>query len=78
MGEMKRRHKLTSKYKKYANVTLRGHEAKFRIPHSKTEIHKKGFFPSEIHFWNIIPPHAPAADSPQAFRSTTEVWLRND
>ena len=34
-----------------------GREAKLRIPHSKIS-----FFPSAIRLWNIIPPHALAAD----------------
>ena len=34
--------------------------------------------PSAIRLWNNTTPQEPAADSPQAFRSTTEVWLRND
>ena len=32
--------------------------------HSKTEIHRNGFFPTAICLWNIIPPHAPATNSP--------------
>lgn len=34
------------------------------FPHSKTEIHRNGFFPTAICLWNIIPPHAPATNSP--------------
>lgn len=44
------------------------HETKLLVPNSKIETHKNSFFPSAIRLWNTIPPHAPAADSPLAFR----------
>ena len=54
-----------------------GHESKFLIPYSRTETHRSSFFPSAIHLWKSIPPHAPAADPPrQGFKSITEAWLK--
>jgi hypothetical protein len=56
--------------------TSRGHAAKLLVPHSRTDSHRFSFFPSAVRLWNSLPPEAPLASSPEAFRSLTEAWLR--
>ena len=55
---------------------LRGHNQKFRAPYCRTEVMKNTFYPSAISLWNSLPQEAISANSPEAFRSTVEGWLR--
>ena len=59
-----------------AGRNLRGHNQKFRTPYCQTEIMKNTFYPSAISLWNSLPQDAISADSPEAFRSSVEGWLR--
>ena len=54
----------------------RGHNMKFRTPYCRTDVMKNTFFPSAISLWNSLPQEAISANTPEAFRTTVEGWLR--
>ena len=54
----------------------RGHTGKLQIPYSRTESHRHSFYPSAIRLWNQIPEASIKANTPQAFKTSIEAWLR--
>ena len=54
----------------------RGHNQRFMLPFCRTESLRSSFFHSGMKVWNSLPQNIINSNSPQAFRSSVEGWLR--
>ena len=57
--------------------STRGHQRKFKLPSSNTDVHRHSFFPATIRLWNSLPSATVEVTSAEAFRTTSEGWLHS-
>ncbi|MGL4482436.1 MAG: hypothetical protein ACRCTW_07920, partial [Lactococcus garvieae] len=61
---------------KAAPITLRGHEKKLFVPHTRTFCRKSFFSVRAIQYWNSLPGPIVSADSKDAFKKLLDKYLR--
>ena len=57
--------------------STRGHQRKFKLPSSNTDVHRHSFFPATIRLWNSLPSATVEVTSAEAFRTASEGWLHS-
>ena len=52
----------------HLSAATRGQQQKYRVPYSRTTVHKESFFPSTIRLWNQLPEATAAALDLESFK----------
>ena len=50
-------------------TTLRGHDQKYLVPYTRTQVYMESFYPDAIRIWNNLPPEAVACKTYEAFKT---------
>ena len=51
-----------------ATTSIRGHDQKYLIPYTRTQVYMESFCPDAIRIWNNLPPEAVACKNYEAFK----------
>ena len=59
----------SSPYFHHLGAATRGHSYRYRVPYSRTTIHKESFIPSAIRLWNQLPEGVTSMESLESFKT---------
>ena len=59
----------SSPYCHHLGAATRGHSYRYRVPYSRTTIHKESFIPSAIRLWNQLPDGVTSTESLESFKT---------